>query len=249
MPSTKCRFLDIRCVLVGLLLASSLGADPGKAEPIHSRVARTGGPVQGLALDPAFSQAVVVATNSVRLKNQSVVESGDIVVNAAAGGDTLQSGYELSLDPRASTFAGSDLKANRIRIKNNAIVAGNVFYNTLVNQGTILGARTTPLALPVFASLPPFHAELPPPGVSDVTVAAGGFALLPDGDYGAVSVGDGGTLIFSGGTYNLRSLSGRTGSQLLFAAAAEVRVAERLLTESEAGLRPEPGAAVAPHAP
>lgn len=242
MPNEKRGFLDIRYVFGGLLLASLLVASPGKAEPLGSR---PGG--SGLALDPAFSQAVVVATNSVRLKNQSVVESGDVVVNAAAGGDTLEPGYELSLDPRASTLAGSDLKANRIRIKNNAVVAGDVFYNTLVKQGTILGARTTPLALPVFAGLPPFHSELPPPGGVDVTVAAGGFALLPGGDYGAVSVGDGGTLIFSGGTYNLLSLSGGTNSQLLFAAPAEVRVAQRLLTGSGVVLGPEPGAGVAPH--
>jgi VCBS repeat-containing protein len=80
-----------------------------------------------------------------------------------------------------------------------------------------------------------------------VAVAAGGFVVLPDGDYGAVSVGQGGTLILSGGTYNLRSLSGDTGSQLLFAAPAEVRVEERLLTAPEAVLGPAPGAAVAPH--
>lgn len=243
MPNKKRRvLLDSRYTFGGLLLASLLVASPGKAELLGSR---SGG--SGLALDPAFSQAVVVATNSVRLKNQSVVESGDVVVNAAAGGDTLEPGYELSLDPRASTLAGSDLKANRIRIKNKAVVAGDVFYNTLVNQGTLLGARTTPLALPVFAALPPFHGELPPPGGSDVTVAAGGIALLPGGDYGAVSVGDGGTLIFSGGIYNLLSLSGGTNSQLLFAAPAEVRVAQRLLTGSGAVLGPEPGAGVAPH--
>lgn len=247
MSRAKRLSLDARCALVGLLLASPFLAGPGKADPSRPREIRVGGSVQVHALDPAFSRAVVVATNSARLKNQAVVESGDVVVNAAASGDTLQTGYELSLDPRASTSAGSDLKAHRMRIKNNVVVAGDVFYNTLQNQGAILGTQTTPLALPVFASLPPFHGEPPSPGASNVSVAAGGLAQLPAGDYGAVSVGDGGTLIFNGGTYNLRSLTGGAGSRLFFAAPAEVRVAEKLMTASDAVLGPEPGAAVAPH--
>ena len=198
------------------------------------------------ALDPAFSQAVVVATNSARLKNQAKVWSGDVVVNAAAGGETLESGYELALDPHSSTSAGSHLQANRIWIKNNALVQGDVAFNILKNQGTILGAQATPLALPVFAALPPFHSASPGGGL-DVTVAAGGYALLPDGEYGNVSVGNGGTLLFSGGTYDLRSLSAGSNAQILFAAAAEVQIEERLATGSSAVLGPQTGSGVSPH--
>ncbi len=202
--------------------------------------------LQRLALDPAFSQAVVVAKNSVRLKNQSVVWSGDVIANAAAIGDTLQSGYELALDPQASTSAGSHLKANRIWLKNNALVKGSVEFNALKNQGTILGAQTTPLALPVFATLPPFHSASAGGGL-DVTVSAGGYALLPDGEYGNVNVGNGGTLLLSGGTYDLRSLSAGNGAQILFAAPAEVQIEGRLAAGSSAVLGPQTGSGVSPH--
>ena len=241
------RAIDIRFAVVGLLLASPLLAEPGPAASFRARETSPGQKAPRRALDPGLAQAVVVATNSARLKNQAEVSSGDVVVNSAAAGDTLQSGDELDLDPRAVTSAGSDLKANRLRVKNNAVVGGDVFYNSLSNQGTILGARVTPLSLPVFASLPPFHRESPFPDGLDVTVAAGGYALLPDGDYGAVHVGASGTLIFEGGTYNLRSLTGDNGAQLLFAAPAEVRVEERLSTGSGAVLGPEPGSGVSPH--
>jgi hypothetical protein len=148
MPRTECRVFDVRRILAGFLLALPVMAARGQANPIQAREIRIGESVRVHALDTAFSRAVVVATNSARLKNQAVVESGDVVVNDAASGDTLQTGYELSVDPRASTAAGSDLKAGRLRIKNNAVVAGGVFFNTLLNQGTILGARTTPLPFP-----------------------------------------------------------------------------------------------------
>ncbi len=202
--------------------------------------------VQRIALDPAFSQAVIVAKNSARLKNQSVVWSGDVIANAAAGGDTLQSGYELALDPQASTSDGSQLKANRIWLKNNSVVKGGVAFNTLKNQGTILGTQTSPLALPVFATFPPFHSASPGGGL-DVTVSAGGYALLPDGEYGNVNVGNGGTLLLSGGTYDLRSLSAGNSAQILFAAPAEVRIEGRLAAGSSAVLGPQTGSGVSPH--
>ncbi len=201
--------------------------------------------VQSLALDPSFSQAVVVATNSARLKNQAVVWSGDVVANAAASGDTLQSGYELSLDPQASTPAGSRLAANRMWLKSGTLV-GDVAFNTLRNQGTILGTQSTPLALPVFATLPPFHGASPGGG-SDVTVPAGGYALLPDGEYGNVSVGNGATLLLAGGTYDLLSLSAGSGAQIQFAAPSEIRLEGRLAAGSDAVLGPEPGSGVSPH--
>lgn len=208
-----------------------------RASPGDGRVAAW--PVRGAGLPPGIDRVVILGTNSVRLKNSAAVVSGDVVAQDASPGPTLQSGYELSLDPQASTAAGYAVKGDSVRIKNNASVGGDVHYNELSNQGTIAGSLVTPLALPVFSLLPPFVAEPPGPGALDVTVGEGSFALLPSGDYLDVTVGAGGTLVLSGGAYNVRSVSVGTGAGLLFAAASEVRVEGRLATANDATVGPE----------
>ncbi len=204
-------------------------------------------PVKGSAIAPGFAEVAVFATNSVRLKNRATVSTGDVVVNDASPGPTLLDGYELALDPFAATTAGSSLAADSVRIKNNAKVAGDVSYNNLTNQGSISGALLTPLALPVFASLPAFVVSPPAPGSPDVSVSAGGAATLPPGDYGAVSIGHNGKLILSAGIYNLSSLTGANSSEVLFAGPAEVRIAGRLAMGSSSNLGPEDGSGVAAH--
>src|SRR5262249_8378688 len=148
-----------------------------------------------------------------------------VVVNAASAGPTLFSGYELELDPGASTSAGYALKADSLRLKNGAVAGGDVAYNQLSNEGAIAGSQSTSLALPVSDSLPPFFAQAPAPGAADVTVAPAGFAMLTPGDYRDLAIGDGGTLLLSGGVYDVRSIALGAGSHLLFAAPSQVRVA------------------------
>ncbi len=62
------------------------------------------------------------------------------------------------------------------------------FFHLLAHRdiAPLLDPKGPPLALPVFSSLPPFHHATPGGGL-DVTVSAGGYALLPDGDYGNVA--------------------------------------------------------------
>ncbi len=59
---------------------------------------------ESAAVPPGFSEVVVFATNSVRLKNRAAIVSGDVVVNDASPGPTLQEGWELSLDPFGPPF-------------------------------------------------------------------------------------------------------------------------------------------------
>ena len=47
--------------------------------------------------------------------------------------------------------AESELRADSIKLKQNAIVGGDVFFNELNNNGTINGDESTPLTPPATA--------------------------------------------------------------------------------------------------
>ncbi len=200
-------------------------------------------PVVGQAIAPGFSNVSLFATNSIRLKERAAVESGDVVVNDASPGPALLDNWEIALDPFAVTAPGVDLLGDSVRIKANAAVAGDVSYNELSNQGAVGGALVTPLALPVFASLPLFVSQPPAPGAADIAVPAGGFVSLPAGDYGAVTVGDGGTLLL-GGVYDIHSLAAGAGADVLFTTASQVRVETRVATGKGAAIGSQDGAGV-----
>ena len=198
-------------------------------------------PVRGSLIEPGFPDVVLFATNSMRLKNQAEVMSGDVVVNDAGAGPTLVSGFELGFDPRAETAAGYAVKADSVRIKNNAEIGGDVHYNDLDNKGEVHGALITPLDLPVFDLLPLFIAQPPAPGSPDVEVDRDGFVILPPGDYGDVTVDRDGTVVFTGGHYNVRSIDAGRDVALLFQGPSQVRVEGRLLTDRDVFVGPEEG--------
>ena len=178
-------------------------------------------------IDPAFRDLVIFATDKVTLKANAQIISGDVVVNA-----DLDPQDELIIGEGATTSAGSDLKADTIRVRSGATVNGNVFFNSLNNSGTINGTQNSGLALPVFnlaTEIPVFQPGTP--GGMDVTVPRNGSETITPGDYGDIVIRIGGTLNFAGaGTYDIRSIRAARNSSLLFYATddVEVRVAEKL---------------------
>src|SRR5205823_159518 len=122
---------------------------------------------QGAQPSPGVGNAVLLATNSIQINRDAAVLSGDVIVNAATAGPVLGE-LALSLDHGATTPAGYKLAATSLDLDQGAAVGGDVYYNTLTNEGTIAGAQFTPLALPVFATLPPVLVR--PPGSSDISV-------------------------------------------------------------------------------
>src|SRR5258708_5150891 len=151
---------------------------------------------------PGVGNAVLLATNSIQIDRDSAVLSGDIIVNNATSGPVLGQ-KALSLDRNTSTPAGYKLAATSIALDQGVVVGGDVYYNTLTNDGTIAGASFTPLALPVFATLPP--ALVRPAGSSNVAVPDAGLRTLDEGAYGDLVIGRGARVRLSGGTYGLRS--------------------------------------------
>lgn len=177
----------------------------------------------GLAqqVSPGVGNAVLLAKNSIQIDQSAVVVSGDVIVNNATAGPVLGE-LALSLDRSVTTPAGYKLAATSVDLDQSAVAGGDVYYNTLVNQGTIAGTLFTPLALPVFATLP--TVSIRPAGSDNVTVPNGGQVTLGEGAYGDLVVGTSATVHLTGGGYAFRSITVRSGGALRYAAPTDIVV-------------------------
>ncbi len=172
-------------------------------------------------LSPGVGNAVLLAKNSIQIDQSSVVVSGDVIVNNATAGPVLGE-LALSLDRSVTTPAGYKLAATSVDLDQSAVAGGDVYYNTLSNQGTIAGTLFTPLALPVFATLP--TVSIRPAGSNNVTVPNAGQVMLDEGAYGDLVVGTSATVHLSGGGYAFRSITVRSGGALRYGAPTDIVV-------------------------
>ncbi|MGI0015221.1 MAG: hypothetical protein ACREBU_17540, partial [Nitrososphaera sp.] len=81
----------------------------------------------------------ILATHSIWLEQNSEILSGSVVVNESGDPPFLDSQVALAVGIGSSIAVGCDLKAHSIMVKQNATVAGNVYYNELSNNGAITG--------------------------------------------------------------------------------------------------------------
>jgi hypothetical protein len=176
-------------------------------------------------LSPGVGNAVLLATNSIQIDNNVVIVSGDLIVNNASAGPVLGE-LALSLNNSVTTPAGYRLAATSVDLDNSATVHGDVYYNTLSNQGTITGSLFTPLALPVFANLPAVFVR--PASSSNVTVSNNGQVTLDEGAYGDLVVGNGGTVHLTGGGYSFRSITFKNNGALRYSAPTDIVANGRL---------------------
>jgi len=177
------------------------------------------------------------ATHGMWLEQNSSVLSGDIGVNVAGSAPFLNSEVELAIGIGTSIAPGYSVKANQIKVKQGATVAGDVYYNTLDNNGTISGSLHTPLSLPLVATLPEFKNASP--GTQDITVPQNGSQALQPGNYRDITVKKNGVLTFTGGVYHLNSFNGGDNAQILFQGASEVRIAGKFDTDQGTYLGPQ----------
>ena len=191
----------------------------------------------------ASISAVVLGTNSVWFEATSQVHSGNIIVNDATPGPTLDAGVELSIGVGVKTPAGYFLKANRIKVKSAAHVNGDVYYNQLSNQGHINGSLNHPLSLPVYSTLPPFHQQAP--GSQNITVPRNGSVTLKAGNYKDVVVNTKGTLFFSGGgTFSISNLNTANLVKLVFDKQTEVLISNKFDTDVNCFMGPQNGSGI-----
>lgn len=199
----------------------------------------------GPCLGHVPSTDVVLATNSIWLKENAVIHSGNVIVTDASPGPMLDSQVELAVGQGVSTPAGFDLKGNRIKVKQGAVVASDIFYNELTNNGTITGIETAPLPLPIPQSLPPF--EQASAGLNDLTVDPNQSIVLAPGTHGDILAKKNGAVLFSGGgEFALRSLNTGDGASLLFDAPTKVLIEGKLDTDQQCYVGSLEGSSIGP---
>ncbi len=198
-----------------------------------------------LAACPEPDNTVLLATNSIKLRHDTEVFSGNVIVNNDAGANpTLEPGFELYLGDAVTTSATTEVKANRIFLNKRVVVQGNVYYNVLDNSlgGVVNGTLNTPLSLPVVAALPAFHTGTP--GTADVNVPAHATQTLAAGDYRDIVVGDSAVLTMTGGVYNIRNLTLGKRAEIRFDDAGEIRISERLNADFRSRISASAGASI-----
>ena len=181
-----------------------------------------------IPVQPLISTYSLLATHSLKLNQYSViVQSGDIGVNEAGLEPFLDPGYELSVGANATTPAGYKVKANRIKLNQNSVINGDIYYNQLNNsQGIINGTETTPLELPLFIELTEFKTSIP--GTENIIVSNGQTRVLSPGSYGDVTINKNGTLVLTGGLYHFNGFVGGQQSTIKYQSSCEIRIAGKL---------------------
>ena len=192
-----------------------------------------------------FDDVAILVTNSLLLQ-KDVVLTGDLVANTQSPGPVIDEGAEIALD-RNATVSGS-VRGDTVDFDTGASAGGGVECNT----GS--GVTCTGLTLPVLDPLPPFAAASVRATAANVAVGAGATVTLGPGEYGDVTIAQGGTLVLTGGTYHLRSVASVTTAggqcpfpcrQILYDAPAQLRVQGRFAMAKDSRIAPSGGGATA----
>ena len=196
------------------------------------------------ALQSGIDRFVAFSRDSTVLRAGATVISGDIGANERrrhahrAENDDSEDGDNADVTVRLGQRAvmrqvTSRVVGDTVRLLNRAAVY-DVVDNFLVNTGgTVFGQVTGTMAVP-FVPMPGF--PLVTPGTVPKDVPKNGTLTLGPGSYGAVHVANGGTLILSGGLYQMRSLDVDQGATVLFRGATEIRVKTELKTGAKGRL-------------
>jgi RHS repeat-associated protein len=214
-------FLDSRCFLTLILIQS-----------------------WPLSLDAAdISAFSVFATNSAWIRYDASVNSGNIGARDASSGPWLNSHSEVTIGYNTYVADGVKVYADSLKIKPGGSLF-DVYYNELNNKGCVRGTKYSPLHLPLDVSLPEF--PIPAPGTKNCEIAFGDALILDPGAYCKIKVGRNATLILTGGTYHIESLSLALGggSKVLFQTPTDLIINKRLGSSPSALIGPAPGSGI-----
>jgi Leucine-rich repeat (LRR) protein len=202
----------------------------------------------------------IFAVNSVRIMEDVVIHSGSVGVEGDQPEEEAVQTESLQPSPfyherRDEAVANGVVVDEDVYFEHDTSIYGrsvfinrgasvfNVYADTLINEGEIraetglFSERTYPVYLPEVPD--------PQPGTESVFVNWGERRFLPPGSYGRVSVRSGGTLILSGGRYDMRDLElGYYRASLLVQGQAEIVISSRLLSYFSAYIGPEKGSGI-----
>ena len=186
-----------------------------------------------IVMDPAWTigggwpSETLVGLIEVSLEKEANVE-GDVAV-VDEGADP-----ELAL-AKESKITGT-VRANRIELAAQSLIDGNASFNTLGGSGTVSGATTTPLSLPLNLSVPSIPSITP--GTQTIRVKKGQVSTLSAGSYAKLIVDKSGQVILSGGSYLFSEVQLKKESSLTCSAPCEVLVAGSFETGAETSVGP-----------
>ena len=191
-----------------------------------------------------LSKFVVFSNDMTWLRAQTTVVTGDVGPNLRRehwhhddDGDaddvTVWIGEQVTLQQPGSRVVG-----DTVRLGSRSSVF-DIIDNFLIKsrKATILGTLTKPMAIP-FLTLP--ASPVVTPGTAKVEVARGATKTLAPGAYGKVHVSNKGTLILTGGLYQMLSLDVDQSATVMFQAATDVQIKTGLDTDNKAKIIPDP---------
>ena len=184
-----------------------------------------------------YPAEVIVATNSIRLEEESQT-AGDVAVTHKVSGGTLgNGGVEVTLKKKAK-LTGS-LRADTIEIEDDGVITGNASFNQLDNSGSIGGTKTGSLTLPLVISVP----DIPDVSVgsSDLKLDESEVLTLAPGNYRELYIEKSATLKMTGGTYNFRSVELKEAGRLVCVTECDVRVQGDFKSEKDTFIGPASG--------
>ena len=138
---------------------------------------------------------VVFGTQQVHIEQNDITTAGNV---------GLQNSGQIHIEQN-SKLNSSAIVGDTIHLEHNSVV-DNMYFNKLNSQGTILGTQTAPLTLPVLTYLPYFPTFNDYSHSPNINVNSG-TQKISSGKYNNISAGNGVTLEFTGGSYNMTSLS------------------------------------------
>ncbi len=185
------------------------------------------------AQETDISSFSIFATNNVTLDPNTAVMSGQI------GAQNV--GSVIAIEQDVFLEDGASIIGDTIEIGEGASV-GDVYYNILDNNGTIRGNFFTPLVIPLDVTLPQF--PTPAPNQDDREVQQNQTLTLQPGSYGNVVADEKATLILTGGTYHMESLSLDSESDLLFQGPTELIINNRFISDSRVIIGPDSGSGI-----
>jgi hypothetical protein len=199
----------------------------------------------------ALSRFVALSRDLTWLRAGAAALTGDVGAierrQASHGGDAdAEDGGRSDVTVRIGTGATVRQPSSRVVGDTVLLQIRSSIYNLVDNfllarrTSTVLGTETRPMTVP-FLALPAFPAVQP--GTQTVNVAKNKTATLAAGRYGAVQVAAGGTLVLSGGLYEVASIDLAASATVVFHAATELRVKTELSTKAKASLILDPSVA------
>jgi Leucine-rich repeat (LRR) protein len=196
--------------------------------------------------DNMFYSHSIFATNTVRISNNAIINSGNVgVMNTreAVQADSLFSDtvYQENLHVDSDVYFEVDtsIYADSVFLERGASVY-NIYCNELTGEGEIRG-ETGILSEQVYDIYLPEYPE-PQSGTEDFYVSWGERRTLPPGNYGTVLVSLKGTLVLTGGIYHFENLVlGSYGSRVLVQGPVEIVIKNHLLSFIKGYIGPDEG--------